>query len=67
MCNAKFKVGSKVIIARPINNEQLKGRKVKIIDGPAEYWAEPGRWMHGYAMRVDRKLFVAAESELEAA
>jgi hypothetical protein len=66
MCNAKFKVGSEVIIALPINNEQLKGHKVKIIDGPAKYRTEFG-WTPGYAIKVGKQLFVAAESELEAA
>ncbi|GAB1720273.1 MAG: hypothetical protein NTAFB09_20040 [Nitrosospira sp.] len=65
MSEAKFKRGSKVIIARPTGNQQLKGREVKIIDGPSDYWTESG-WMPGYAIRADRRLFVAAESELEA-
>jgi hypothetical protein len=70
MSNAKFEVGTKVIIARPIGNPQLAGIGAVIKSGIDKFKAEEGYWVTGYHIEIDGqagKLFVAAESELEAA
>jgi hypothetical protein len=70
MSEAKFKAGSKVIIARPIGNPQLGGTEATIKSSIDKFKTVEGFWVTGYRIAVDGypgKPFVAKESELEAA